>query len=135
MKNKLNVIVVFSILLILVLGCSFYNPLSDSSNSGNSQTSQNKSWSDQAVDSTVGEEKIGIPECDEIIEFFAEQSKSEDENFLTKAARGYAMNKIRESFRQSIEKNQGDTAKMVKECREFKVQLDKYKPDGNVNKK
>jgi len=135
MKNKLNILIVFSVLIISVLGCSFYNPLSDSADSANSQTSQNKSWSDQAVDSTGGEEKIGIPECDEVIEFFADQSKSEDENFVTKAARGYAMSKIRESFRQSIEENKGDTAKMAKECREFKVQLDKYKPDGNVNKK
>ena len=132
MKNKLNIITIFLILLILILGCSFYNPLQDSTNSGDSQTSQNKSLSDRAIDSTIGEEKIGIRECDEIIEFFADQSKSEDESFVTKAARGYALNKIHENFRQSIEQNKGDMTKMATDCREFKRQLDKFKPEGNT---
>lgn len=91
--------------------------------------------SERAIDSTIGEEKIGVPECDEIIDFFAEQAKSEDDDFVTKAARGYAMNKIRESFRQSIEENKGDTVKMAKECKDFKRQLDKYKAEDKGNKK
>lgn len=132
MKNKLNTITVLLILLILIIGCSSYNPLSDSSNGG---SLQNKDLSERAIDSTIGEEKIGIPECDEIIDFFAEQAKSEDDNFVTKAARGYAMNKVRESFKKSIEENKGDTAKMAKECKDFKVQLDKYKPADNSNQK
>jgi len=132
MNNNLSTIAAFLILLILVLGCSFYNPLAGSSNSG---SSQNKDLSERAIDSTIGEEKIGIPECDEIIDFFADQSKSEDEDFVTKAARGYAMNKIRESLKKSLEENKADTAKMAKECRDFKKQLDKYKPADNGNQK
>jgi hypothetical protein len=129
MKNKSVLLVSFTILLVSVLGCSFYNPLeSSSSNSADS----NKTLSDRAIDSTVGNEKIGIPECDEILDFFAKQSESPDEDFVTKAARQYALNKIRESFKQTIEENKGDPVKTAKECREVKTQLDKFKAEeGN----
>jgi hypothetical protein len=132
MKNKLNLTATLLILLTLIIGCSSYNPLSDSSDSGGAQ---NKDLSERAIDSTIGEEKIGVAECDEIIDFFAEQAKSEDDDFVTKAARGYAMNKIREGFKRSIEENKGDTVKMAKECKSFKRELDKYKPAGNSNNK
>ena len=129
MKNKSILLISFTILLVSVLGCSFYNPLESSS--GNSADG-NKTLSNKAIDSTVGNEKIGIPECDEIIDFFAKQSESPDEDFVTKAARQYALNKIRESFKQTIEENKGDTAKTAKECREFKTELDKFKTEeGN----
>ncbi len=136
MKNNFVLLFTFTVLLISALSCSFYNPLesrSDAPKNKNSQTtkSEDESLSDKAINSTVGEEKIGVPECDEIIDFFADQSKSEDDDFVTKAARQYALNKVRESFRQSIEENKGDTAKMAKECRKFKMQLDKYKAESD----
>ncbi|MBA4123718.1 MAG: hypothetical protein H0X72_14800 [Acidobacteria bacterium] len=139
MKNKFVLLFAFTVLLLSALSCSFYNPLesrSDPPKNKNSQTakSDDESLSDKAIDSTVGEEKIGVPECDEIIDFFADQSKSEDDNFVTKAARQYALNKVRESFKQSIEKNKGDTAKMAKECRKFKTQLDKFKAEDDHKK-
>ncbi len=128
------------ILLALVVGCSFYNPSESSSgstksNAAKSSNSGDESLQDEATDSAIGEEKIGIPECDEVIDFFAEQANSEDDGYLTKATKGYALNKVRESFKKSIEENKGDTKKMAKECRDFKNQLDKYKPADNSNKK
>jgi uncharacterized protein YaiI (UPF0178 family) len=51
---------------------------------------------------------------------------------VTKAAREYALNKIRESFKQSIEEHKGDKAAMAKECRQFKTQLDKFKSESNT---
>ena len=128
MKNKFIFSVSLAVLFVSVLGCSFYNPLESSSNSSGGD---NRTLSDKAIDSTIGEGKIGVPECDEVIDFFADQGKSPDDDFVTKAARGYALNKIRESFKQSIEENKGDTASMAKECREFKTQLDKYKAEEN----
>lgn len=130
MKNLFNSVFAVSVLLFLVFGCSFYN-----SNKTAPPNEKDKTFSDQAIDSTVGEEKIGVAECDEIVDFFVEQSKSKDEDFVTKAARGYALNKIRESFRKSIEEHKGDTAAMAKECREFKQQLDKYKSEDDAKKK
>ncbi len=139
MKNKFVLLFTFTVLLISALSCSFYNPLesrSDTPKNKDSQTTKSgdESLSDKAIDSAIGEEKIGVPECDEIIDFFADQSKSEDDNFVTKAARQYALNKVRESFKQSIEKNKGDTAKMAKECRKFKTQLDKFKAEDDRKK-
>ena len=131
MKNKAVSLAAFSFLLLSVLGCSFYNPLESSSNSA---ANDNRNLSDKAIDSTIGEEKIGVPECDEIVDFFSEQSKSADDDFVTKAAREYALNTVRESFKQSIEENKGDTKAMAKECRKFKTQLDKFKAEEDANK-
>lgn len=133
MKNKLHVVFVLFVLLTVILGCSSYNPLSDSSTGGNSSTSGNKSLSDEAIDAGIGEEKLGVPECDEIVDFFVDQTKSENEDFVTKAARGYALNKIRESFKKSLAEHAGDTAAMAKECRAFKQQLDKFNAQENRN--
>jgi len=126
MKNKSIFLISFTILLVSILGCSFYNPLESSSGSS---ADSNKTLSDKAIDSAVGEGKIGIPECDEILDFFAKQSESPDDDYFTKTARQFALNKIREGFKQTIEENKGDTAKMAKECREFKTQLDKFKAE------
>lgn len=139
MKNKFVLLIASLTLFLSIFGCSYYNPLESSSNSSrnsNSQTSKSndKSLSDKAIDSTVGKEKIGIPECDEVVDFFAEQAKSEDDNFATKAAREYALNAIRESFKQSIEENKNDKDRMARECRKFKDQLDKYKAGEDKKK-
>ena len=128
MKNKFVFAVSTAVLFISVLGCSFYNPLESSSNT---TTNDNRTLSDKAINSTIGEGKIGVPECDEIIDFFADQAKSPDDDFVTRAAREYALNTIRESFKQSIEEHKGDKAAMAKECRKFKTQLDKFKAEDN----
>ena len=132
MKNKFVFLISLAILFVSVLGCSYYNPLESSSNSA---TNDNRTMSDKAIDSTVGGEKIGVPECDEIVDFFAEQAKSPDDDFITKAAREYAIGKIRESFKQSIEEHKGDKTAMAKECREFKTQLDKFKAEESNKQK
>jgi hypothetical protein len=87
--------------------------------------------SDKTIDATIGESKIGVPECDEIFNFFADQAKSPDDDFVTRAAREYALNKIRERLKQSIAEHQGDTAAMARECRKFKTELDKFKAQEN----
>jgi len=132
MKNKFVLLITLAILFVSVLGCSYYNPLEGSSNSA---SNDNRTLSDKAIDSTIGEEKLGIPECDEIFDFFAEQTKSKDDDFITKAAREYALNTIRESFKQSIEEHKGDKTAMAKECRKFKTQVDKFKAEEEVKQK
>jgi hypothetical protein len=133
MKNKPLLVTALFILLTVILGCSRFNPFSASTTRGNSNASADKSLTDQAVDAGIGEEKIGILECDEIVEFFVDQTKLQDEDFVTKAARGYALNKIRESFKKSLTEHKGDTAAMAKNCREFKQMLDKYKSEADKN--
>lgn len=130
MKNKYALSFSFAVLFISVLGCSYYNPLESSSNS---TANDNRTLSDKAIDSTVGRGKIGVPECDEIIDFFGDQAKSADDDFVTRAAREYALNQIRDRFKQSMEENKNDKAAMAKNCREFKTQLDKFKTESNSN--
>ncbi len=131
MKNKFTLTVSAAVLFVSIVGCSSYNPLESYTNSS---PNDNRTLTDKAIESTVGGEKIGVAECDEIIDFFADQSKNPDDDFITKAAREFALNKIRESFKQSIEENKGDKTAMAKDCREFKTQIDRFKSE-EANKK
>ncbi len=144
MKNKSNLSIIFLVLLTLVLGCNFYNPLSGSKKNDSTPTSKEKSESEKdksvsedSPDETESEERIGIPECDELFDFFAEQTKSEDENYIVKATREFYFNKIRESIKKDLEKNKDNPNKkedMAKNCRDYKKQLDKYKAEEEKKK-
>jgi len=134
MKNKNVFLLTILILLTLILGCSFYNPLSDSANNANAPTTKDKELSNKAVDQTAQEEKIGIPECDELLDFLANQTKSQDDNFITKGFREYYLNTIREALKKSIEENKNDPTEMAKECKKLKAQLDKYKAEEESKK-
>ncbi|MGB7068083.1 MAG: hypothetical protein WBD22_01180 [Pyrinomonadaceae bacterium] len=128
MKNKITFAAAIIILAIAVLGCSWLNSNSRSSNTSSaSEHEKDKTLTDKAVDSAVGESKIGIPECDEVVEFFERELNSPDDNFITKAAKATVLNKIKESFQKSLAENSSDTKEMASTCREFKDQLDKYK--------
>lgn len=129
------------VLLISVLGCSSINPFSDSSKPANTQTSntrtantqtnKEKTLPEKAIDTAVGEEKIGVPECDELLEALAEMAKSpEDEGYLMRAARGALLNKVRTSVKQAIEDNKNDKVKLASDCRDLKAEIDKYNADA-----
>jgi hypothetical protein len=134
MKNKNAFLMTILILLTLILGCSFYNPLSDSANNANLPITKDKDLSEKTADQTTQEEKIGIPECDELLDFLADQTKSEDDNFVTKGFREYYLNTIREALKKSIEENKNDPTEMAKECKKLKAQLDKYKAQEESKK-
>ena len=130
MKNKFVLFLSFFVLFISIIGCSSYNPFESGANS---TANDNRTLSDKAIDSTIGKEKIGVPECDEIVDFFGDQTKSADDDFFTNAAREYALNQVRESFKKSMEEHRGDKAAMAKDCREIKTQLDKFRTETNTN--
>ena len=121
MKNKFTLSIAILILTISILSCIYYNPLQSGSNS------DNKTLSEKTVDKTIGEEKIGIPECDEVIEDLANQSKNENDDFITKTGKEIVLNKIRENLKRSIEKNKKDKTKLAKDCTYYKQQIDNYK--------
>lgn len=130
---------VFAILLISALGCSFYNPLRSDSNAAPGNSSQtsgsnDKTLAEKAIDSTVGEEKIGVPECDELLDAISEQSKSQDDNYVAKATREFFLNRIRESIKKSVEENKNDKTEMAKNCRDYRKQLDKFKNEDDKKK-
>jgi hypothetical protein len=121
MKNKIAFIFVGLFLLAVVLGCSSINPFSEKK----SNTASNKTLTDQGVDAAVGEEKIGVAECDEVIDMLKEYANNPDDNFVVKAGKQMIVNRIRSAIKQSVEENKSDKLELAKNCKEFKTELDK----------
>lgn len=143
MKNKLNVLLILPLIVFTALGCGLVQRIQrtaagDSSNSQPVASDSNKSLTDRAIEDVADGETTGVPECDEVIRIFADQSRSEDDNWATKATRDYVIGQIKKSFRESIEQNKGDKEKMAQQCRDYKVQLEKQlkseKEKQNSNK-
>ena len=129
MKNWFS-IVGMAVTLLVVLGCSSLNPLGGSS-SGSSN--DNRSVSDKAVDTAVGKSKIGVPECDEVMDLIDAEMNNPDDDFVTKAIKATVLNRIKDGIRENVEQNKTDTSEMAKTCKEFKVQFEKYKAEQKAN--
>lgn len=130
MENKFVFAVVLPVLLAAVIGCSAISRLSEKATGGNT----NKTLTDQGVETVVGEETTGVPECDEVMNLLAGEMNNPDDNFVTKAGKGYVLNKIKEAVKQSVVDNKNDKTKMAKECAKFKTQLEKYKAEEEKKK-
>lgn len=128
MKNKTALILALSVMLAAVLGCSSINPLADKKPAAN-QPGANKSLTDKAVDTAVGEQKIGVPECDEVIDLLTSYANNPDDGFVVKAGKALVVNKIKESIKKAVEDNKTDKAEMAKTCKEAKVEFEKYKSE------
>ena len=126
MKNRTSLVVVLLILGVAGLGCSSMNPFSGSKESG---PASNKSLTDKGVDVTVGRSKIGVPECDEVMDLVEAELNNPDDNFVTKAVKATVLNRIKDGIRESVEQNKNDTVELAKTCKEFKVQFEKYKAE------
>jgi len=136
MKNRLVFLTVGLILFGLVVGCGVLNPGSSKTKSNeNSSVSNDKTPADKTTDTTNDGERIGIPECDAVIDDLARETESDDQGYIVKAFRAYYVSKIRESIKKSIEENKSDPEKLAKECREIKAQLDKYRAQEEEKKK
>ena len=119
MNIKLILIKTTFVTIISASGCS-YLP-------GDS----NKSVSEQAVDQTVGAEKIGIPECDALFDELARFAEDPNDNFATRAAKRAAANSLRDKVKQRIEQKKSDKAQVAKDCREYKTQFDMLRNEWN----
>ncbi|MEO7539330.1 MAG: hypothetical protein ABIV21_04845 [Pyrinomonadaceae bacterium] len=131
MKNKFTYAVVLPVLFAAVLGCSAISRMSEKTDTGGRS---NKTVTDRGVETVLGEETTGVVECDQVMDMLAAEMNNPDDNFVTKAGKGYVLNKIKESVKQSVEENKNDQSKMAKECTKFKAQLDKYKADESKKK-
>jgi len=120
MKNTFGMLVVGIVLLTASLGCGFV-----SRGQKDTKDSHDKTLTDKGIEIATGNERIGVQECDDLMDSIAEQSRSEDDNYVTKAVKGYVLNKIRESVKKSIEENKNDKVAMAKECKDFRIQLEK----------
>jgi hypothetical protein len=136
MKNNLILSLVGAILMVSVLGCSSINPFSGSDKPSNSPSgSKDKSLTDKAVDKTVGQSKIGVPECDEVMDAITEELNNSEDDFVTKAIKATILNRIADGIRKSVEENKSDTVELAKTCKEFKTQFDKYKEEEKNKQK
>jgi hypothetical protein len=134
MKNKAIIFVLGLIFVTMVLGCGRLFSSSGSSKRSNSKPEDNKTLTDKGVDVVVGDEKIGVPECDEVVDFFNREINNPDDDFVTKAVKQTVLNKFKEQFRQAVEENKTDKVELAKTCREFKTNLDKFKAEQDAKK-
>jgi hypothetical protein len=125
MKNWISIIGL-GVLIIVAVGCGSLNPFGGSS-SGSSN--DNRTLGDKAVDTTVGKSKIGVPECDEVMDLIDAEMNNPDDDFVTKAIKATVLNRIKDGIRESVEQNKTDTTEMAKTCKEFKTQFEKYKAE------
>ena len=98
------------------------------------QSFWSKSVIDKVVENTEGESRIGIPECDEVMDEITAEMINPDDGYITKAAKQTFLNRIKENLRESLEQNSSNKAEMAKNCREFKKQLENFKA-GQSNTK
>ena len=138
MRNKVAVLTVVTLLMAVVLGCSSINSFSDKGKNS-SPTASNKSLTDKGVDTVVGDETTGVPECDEVMDMIAAEANNPDDGYIVKATKALFLNKIKESIRKSIEenknKNKNATADLAKTCTDYKKQLEKYKAEEEQKKR
>ena len=129
MKNLKSILVVGA-LLIATLGCGVVDRVQ---REVTGPSNSNKSIGDRAVDTAVGESKIGVPECDEVIDLINAEMNNPDDDFVTKAVKATVLNRIKDGIRDSVEQNKTDKAEMAKTCKEFKTQFEKYKAEQKSN--
>lgn len=124
-----------TILLVFGLGCGITDKVQKAVGSDNSAANSNKTLTDKAVDITVGEEKIGVPECDQIISDIKAQANNTEDDYVTKAAKQFVINKITESLKKSLEENKNNPQQLAKDCKDFRAQMDKFKTEEENKKK
>lgn len=127
MKNWIS-IAALAVLIVVTLGCGRLNPFGGGSSSGSS-SNDNRTLTDEAVDTTVGKSKIGVPECDEVMDLIDAEMNNPEDDFVTKAIKATVLNRIKDGIRESVEQNKTDTTEMAKTCKEFKTQFEKYKAE------
>lgn len=120
----------------MVLGCGRLIPGGSKSTSNSRSSEDNKTLTDKGLDVALGDEKTGVPECDEVVEFFNNEIDKEnpDEDFVTKAVKKTFVNAFKSQFRKAIEDNKTDKVQLAKTCKDFRVNLEKYKAEEDSKK-
>jgi hypothetical protein len=128
MKNKFNLLMVVAV-MVFVIGCSCGNLtglVSDETTTGKPKTSDssNKTVADKVSEEILDGETTGVQECDDFIKFIAEQSKSPDDNWVTRGMRDYIIGQIKKSLRESLELNKNDKVKMAEQCKDLRAKFE-----------
>lgn len=132
MKNKHSMLMVLPILLFIGLGCGTVTDMA---------SSQTEAPIANTVSNAVNNpenlmrEKTGVAECDQLIDFIADQSKSQDEGYIARAAKEFFFNQIRQKIKENVEQNKSNPQEMAKNCKDFKKQIDAFAAEENVANK
>lgn len=132
----LNRLFILSIILFIGFGCGMIDEARKSA-TGESNTAANinanKTLTDKAIDTAVGEKKIGIQECDEALAILAAQADNPDDNFLVKAGKRTALNAFRDQLNKTLEQNKTDKTEVAKYCKDFRDTLKDPASNQNSN--
>jgi hypothetical protein len=128
MKNTASLLITLALILSTGLACSLVGHAEK--NEGKDSSGSGKSLEDRGVDIVVGEKKIGVPECDEVIDFFNKEVDNPDDGFVTKAVKKTILNQLKDQFRQALEENKTDKKELAKVCKDFRQNLEQYKQES-----
>ena len=132
-----NILFLIAVIVPLVLGCGLVDKARKTATEGNSNlaanVNANKTLTDKAVDAAVGGEKIGIVECDEVLDILGSQVENPDDNFVTKAVKKTALTTFRDRLKKKLEENKTDKKEVAKFCKDFRDNLQDSAKDGNSN--
>lgn len=135
MRNIASAFLPLFLIVVVALGCSTVNPFSRSKEQPQASAEpKERSTSDKAVDKTVGHTTTGVPECDEVSDLIEAELNNSDDNFVVKAVKATALNRIKDGIRESVEKNKNDPVELAKTCKEFKLQFEKYKAEEEAKR-
>ena len=95
----------------------------------------NKSLTDRAVETAVGQKKLGVPECDDLMDAIEAELNDPDDDIVTKALKATILNRIKDGIRESFEKNKTNKPELARRCTEYRAQFDKFKSDQAAEKK
>lgn len=137
MRNGFSIVIVLAIVLSAGLGCGFItgSRRPSAGNGDPNSTNSNKTLTDRIVDTAVGQQKTGVPECDQVLDAIEAELNNPNDDFVTKAVKATILNRIKDGIRQSAEQNQSNKAELAKTCREFRTQFNNYKAEEATRKK
>jgi hypothetical protein len=134
MKNLFTFVLVLAG-LGATLGCGLIQRAQDEVTGGSNTSNSNRTIEDKAVDVAVGDTKIGIRECDEVVEILNAQINNPDDNFVTKALKRTMLNQFRDQLKKSLEQNPTNKQAVGEFCAEFKKNIVDSLNESNANKK
>jgi len=117
MKNIFTFVIAVAV-LFTTLGCGLVSGLED-----------------EAVNVAVGDKKVGIRECDEVIETFTKNLNNPDDGVIVKGAKRVALNQFREELKRRIDENQADPQAVADFCREFGKNLADSSKETDANRR
>ena len=126
-------------ILPILLGCGIADRVQravsnePAANSTAANVNANKTLTDKAVDTAVGGQQVGIPECDAALDKFARLMDNPEDNFVVRMGKKAAESAFREQIKQKLEEQQANKQDVARFCKEFGDSLTEDWSEGNAN--